>query len=335
MTITFSTASQHPRDRLSYWVDEVTKLFFRHTFCAASRGAFHGELQAAQLGPVKIGRYSIDAGEARRSALDQARDDIDDIFVVMRLSGEAVVDQVGRQALHGPGSLVLLDTRLPGGTRYKDRTQSVIATVPRVAFEARLGNLSSLIARPIAGANPVAGLAAGFMSLLAARAGDVDPASGARLADQALDLIALACSTELAVSRVVLSSPRACALLKLKSVIEARLCDPDLKPAAAANEAGVSVRYANDLLSQEGTSTERYILQRRLERCRCALEDSRQAGRTISEIAFAWGFSDLSHFTRRFRAAYGKKPSEWRREAETCGAPSLDGPPRLSDRPGR
>ena len=88
----------------------------------------------------------------------------------------------------------------------------------------------------------------------------------------------------------------------------------DLRPAAVSAETGISVRYANALLSAEGTSLERCILDRRLERCRRALEDRRQAHRTIGEIAFAWGFSDLSHFGRRFKAEFGVSPGEYRRQ---------------------
>jgi AraC family transcriptional activator of tynA and feaB len=32
----------------------------------------------------------------------------------------------------------------------------------------------------------------------------------------------------------------------------------------------------------------------------------------ISEIAYAWGFNDLSHFNRAFRARFGMTPREWR-----------------------
>ncbi|MCZ7593504.1 MAG: helix-turn-helix domain-containing protein [Hyphomicrobium sp.] len=79
------------------------------------------------------------------------------------------------------------------------------------------------------------------------------------------------------------------------------------------------MRYANDLLSGENSSVERYILHRRLERCRRALEDPLQAHRMIGEIAFGWGFSDLSHFTRRFRSAFGMTPSDCRRRALAPG----------------
>lgn len=100
----------------------------------------------------------------------------------------------------------------------------------------------------------------------------------------------------------------------LKAAIESRLHDPNLKPVTAAAAAGISVRYANALMTQERTGLEGYIIARRLERCRRALDDPAQARRTIGDIAFSWGFSDLSHFGRRFKAEYGCAPGEYRKQ---------------------
>ena len=147
--------------------------------------------------------------------------------------------------------------------------------------------------------------------MLAARSATLEGPVKARLAEQALDLITLALRE--GDGTPTLSSPRATALLRLKTVIETRLSDPNLKPAEAAAAAGISVRYANELLAQENSSVERYILHRRLERCRSALEDTLQAHRMIGEIAFGWGFSDHAHFTRRFRATFGMTPGDCRR----------------------
>jgi AraC-like DNA-binding protein len=36
------------------------------------------------------------------------------------------------------------------------------------------------------------------------------------------------------------------------------------------------------------------------------------AATNIGTIAFDWGFSDLSHFARRFRQRFGCTPREWR-----------------------
>jgi AraC-like DNA-binding protein len=151
--------------------------------------------------------------------------------------------------------------------------------------------------------------------MLASRLDAFEGAACSKLSEQALDLVALAVSEQLGQGDATLSSARSTALFRLKSAIEARLREPNLRPASAAAEAGISVRYANALLWQEGSSIERYIQHRRLERCRQALEDPAQAHRMIGEIAFGWGFSDLSHFGRRFRAAYGLAPGDYRRRA--------------------
>ena len=50
----------------------------------------------------------------------------------------------------------------------------------------------------------------------------------------------------------------------------------------------------------------------RLRRAYDLLVDTRQP---ISEVALDTGFADGSHFSRRFRDAFGKSPSEVRREA--------------------
>jgi AraC family transcriptional regulator, positive regulator of tynA and feaB len=109
-----------------------------------------------------------------------------------------------------------------------------------------------------------------------------------------------------------LSAAGAAALLNLKAAIESRLFDPALTPSRAAAAAGISIRQANALLAREGTSLERHILERRLQRCRAALEDPAQARRTIAEIAFAWGFASASHFSHRFRERFAATPTEHR-----------------------
>jgi AraC-like DNA-binding protein len=231
------------------------------------------------------------------------------------LSGTSLIVQDDRNVVHGAGTMALQDCRRPSKISFQP-TDSVVVVIPREPLVARLGDLGPLTAHPISTDGAIAGLTAAFLFMLAERAEALDEAAGLKLSEQALDLVALAFSHEICPNGVTLSAPRAAALTRVKAAIEARLPDPDLKPAAVAAAVGISVRYANDLLSQEGTSVERYILNRRLERCRQALEDGAQAQRLIGEIAFSWGFSDLSHFSRRFRAAYGMTPGDYRRHAK-------------------
>jgi AraC family transcriptional regulator, positive regulator of tynA and feaB len=54
-------------------------------------------------------------------------------------------------------------------------------------------------------------------------------------------------------------------------------------------------------LAPQGTSIRRLLIKRRLAKCREAFEDPRQRDRSIGDIAYAFGFRDLSHFNHAFK----------------------------------
>ncbi len=217
-----------------------------------------------------------------------------------------------------PNELYLLDSGRPFSIDIGPSLRLLFVKIPRWELQGRLGDVRALTARPIPNSKPVAALASGFLAMLPSRVGAIDAAAGPKVAQHVLDLVALAFGREPQDSKVPLSSSRMTTLLRLKAIIESRLCESGLRPAHVAEAAGISVRYANALLGHEGMSLERFIMQRRLEHCRRALEDAAQASRTVSDIAYSLGFSDMSHFTRRFKALFGCSPSEWRQRALTA-----------------
>jgi len=56
-----------------------------------------------------------------------------------------------------------------------------------------------------------------------------------------------------------------------------------------------------------GTSPHRYLIMRRLEKCK----EMMRAGGRLAETAFACGFADQAHFTRHFKNAFGMPPGRW------------------------
>ena len=64
-----------------------------------------------------------------------------------------------------------------------------------------------------------------------------------------------------------------------------------------------------------------WVRDERLKACGLALRDRSHDGLNISEIAYRWGFNDLSHFNKSFRARFDRTPTEWRNEAETAAPP--------------
>ncbi|MNH21738.1 Transcriptional activator NphR [compost metagenome] len=79
-----------------------------------------------------------------------------------------------------------------------------------------------------------------------------------------------------------------------------------------AYQFGVTRRYVNSLLQQEGTSFGRYVLLSRLQRCAHDLRQPELRTRQVSEIAYRWGFNDMTHFSRVFKAQFGVPPRLYR-----------------------
>jgi AraC-like DNA-binding protein len=122
----------------------------------------------------------------------------------------------------------------------------------------------------------------------------------------------MAISERLGGAALPASTHRSALLYRLKAHVLAHLPNPDLGLNETAAALGISPRYVNSLLADEATSFQRFVLAERLERCKRDLAAPAHAHRHIGEIAFAWGFNDLSHFGRVFREHYGLSPRDWR-----------------------
>ena len=59
-----------------------------------------------------------------------------------------------------------------------------------------------------------------------------------------------------------------------------------------------------------GTKPDAFVLERRLARARELLTST---DLSLSEVAFAVGFADQSHFTRHFRQTVGVSPGQFRK----------------------
>ena len=94
----------------------------------------------------------------------------------------------------------------------------------------------------------------------------------------------------------------------IQESIEQQLDDETLSPEGIAAAHHISVRYINKLFEREGTSLARWIRMRRLERCRMDLEDPGKSEHSISDIAYAHGFGNISSFNRAFRSRFGLSP---------------------------
>jgi multidrug efflux pump subunit AcrA (membrane-fusion protein) len=97
---------------------------------------------------------------------------------------------------------------------------------------------------------------------------------------------------------------------RICGIIIDRSADPAFGPAEVAVEAGISLRYLQKLFTARNSSCTHSINLARLNHAarllhRRALLNTSQP---VSEIAYASGFSNYTHFARQFRRRFGHPP---------------------------
>src|ERR1700722_13326450 len=75
-----------------------------------------------------------------------------------------------------------------------------------------------------------------------------------------------------------------------------------------AKRGAVSLRTLNRLFAKIGTTPMRWVWQRRLQASHSALSEG--CATSVTDAAFQFGFSEVSHFSRSFKAEYGVSPEQ-------------------------
>ena len=310
MELAFSTAAVHPRDRFAFWHAVTSERIADHDSWSPERENFAAELSIGRVGPLGIVTSRNSPVRATCSTRQAARSDPNEILLFCALAGRILLEQSDRRVAVDAGSLLCLDPRIAHTMDCPDQSSMVILQVPRMELEARLGLNLDVAARCITPSRPQDHLTLLFAENLPKLSGTLDRTSEETIGTHALEQIALSLGANAQSAR---TASKAQLVWRIHRAIEARLPSTGLSPQGIAEQVGISVRHANKLLAEEGHSLMRLVQSKRLARCRQALEDPGQAHRPVSEIAFGWGFSDLTHFSRSFRKAYGILPSDIRR----------------------
>jgi AraC family transcriptional regulator, positive regulator of tynA and feaB len=306
-----ATSEVHPRDRFDYWYEVTRQTFGPYQSDVPQPASFNGEFRTLRLNGLTVSTVHSSYMRAWRGPQQSARNP-DMANLIIQLWGTTKFQQDGREAVVNIGDFALIDLKRPCAFRHADNGKYIAITLDRRDLEARLGPLSRWTARRVDGNAGTGALASTFVRALPDQMNSLSDQSQFVIASQLIDLVALAFK-ELEGTGFVHSSARLASLLRLKSVVEGKLPDSSATCEEIAAAAGISVRYANQLLDAEGTSLQKLLYAKRLERCSAALADPAQSYRQISDIAFSWGFADVSHFGRLFKAMTGMSPREYRK----------------------
>ncbi|HYE36450.1 helix-turn-helix domain-containing protein [Methylocaldum sp.] len=309
--VRLSTADVPQRERHGWLREVIGREYVKVEISPPADGCLFNEMTIYPWEDLRLSAIRSNAITIERLPGEPYRASQDAYFAVVLLSGQYSVEQQGREVFLKPGDMTLYDATRPHRIHCPRSFSKLIVSIPRAMLRDRIAGIEHCTALRIPGNEGIGAVASNFIRSSAGQAGRLNPHEFLALAEHSLDLLTLA-MTSVRPADFNLSRSRSLSLYRVKAFIERHLSEPCLNAAMVANGVGLSSRYINDLFKDEGTSLMRHVWRRRLENCGKDLLDSAHNGHSLTEIAFRWGFNDLSHFSRAFKQRFGCSPREYR-----------------------
>ena len=319
----FSTNDVAERERADYWNGVTARYFGPLETRATGHSAFSATLATRPVAFLRT-YYIVGSGHKARRSKSNAGDLPDCIKLLLQVRGRCRVDQEGRTAELRPGAWCVYDSWRPYSLANSGDVEQIVVQIPREQiFDRSLARLTEpFLADPAR--SSMASVTASFIRSYADPS--VVPDDGDEfLAETTIGLVRRVLHANLSLRRSA-QAPSSLLRARIKQYILAHLNNPDLSIDRIAGAMGCSKRYLHQVFAAEGVTIERHIWRLRVEHCCQALAEQGQLEKSISEIAFEWGFNSSAHFSRLFKSEVGVAPTAYRRGLAEGFAVKAGGP---------
>lgn len=307
-----TTESVPPSHRLRYWRDLVCDTFVELACESASPQNFSGSIQSREFDGTKYSKVKSSWHRVIRDKRRISNSIFTHFLLSLQLRGRGRLVQDGRVANLEPGDFALYDVTRPYELQFEDHFEQLVLQLPRSQIVSRLFDADGLVAVGVSGQSGLGRLASTLIVQTASQLDCLDAASLNQAQSSALDLVAHALGDGRNVPVERQSESRELTIRRILRYIEDNLSDPGLSCERVAVENGISERYLRKLFQAKGHGVSEWLWLRRLERAREDIVDPLFRHRSITSIAYDWGFKDTGHFSRAFRARFGTTPSRLR-----------------------
>jgi AraC-like DNA-binding protein len=240
------------------------------------------------------------------------------VFVLVQTTGSRMIVQNGREAVLRPGDLAIYDSTAPYTLLSDTGVGGAFFRIPHAALAMPHNMIRRACAVSLSPGHSVTSLTSEYIHRLATD-NELSSAPNAELiAQPSLELVRALIATHLETDELAAGPLAATVQLRILEYARRHLHDPDLCAEQIAAAHYISVRYLYKVLAESGISLADWIRIHRLQSCRQEL--ARTSTRTtIEAVARRHGFSNISSFSRAFRAEYGMSPREWRDRRSSRG----------------
>jgi AraC family transcriptional activator of tynA and feaB len=300
------------------WQVQVRSLCGRYSSKGVNPMTFAGSIRPVRVWGCAAVLARCNIQRVERTSRDARLDGKEHYYAMLYLAGRWTVIQNDRVEQLEAGDIGLIDSTRPVTYIVESRPGRWLSVhLPRRSVIAHLGfePEGGLCRRGQTPANRL------FFQLIQAAVTECDPTCAAAEPYMQLAIYDLL-GALFATPRLPSISSRTDKLFKqICNIVRDRFADPDLSPSQVATEAGISLRYLQQLFSVRNSSYTHFIHSVRLDYAASLLHRRAlsNTGQPISQIAYVSGFSDYTHFARQFRRRFGHSPGAHGRDLTLRG----------------
>jgi len=299
-----STAGLGPKKQLQRWSDALTNLCGQFEVDPLEASTLEGKINYTTVSKLKLCQIEASQHRISHTIVRSHSSEHPYVKILFQTYGISYFEQNGVQIQIKPGDCLAYDVSCPHTIVSPALTRHEVVIVPKDLLRERGFNFSKMSACKLSARDGTGRIAHDLVHAAFDEAAKLSANSAVGVADSLIDLLLLPLrEADTTFDRV---GPEAM-YVRAQAYIREHLRDPDLSIDRISAALGCTKRYLHMLFSERGMTVSDYIWRARLQHCRQELET--HGGKTITDVAFSWGFSSSSHFSRVFRKCYGVVPS--------------------------
>lgn len=264
-----------------------------------------GSIRIDDLATLSLSRVAATAQVVTRTPARIARASEDFCLVSIQTAGTGRLTQDGRVAVLRPGDFALYDSTRPYQLRFDGDFAQFVLMLPGPTLRSQVADTEQLTARPVPGLRGAGHLLISMIGSLARDVDTLEPESAEAVARSVENILVAGLRTLPGSGGARTPVPAEAHRDSVRAYIRAQVRDPGLSVAGIAQALHLSVSSVHRSFTGEPCTVMEEVWAVRLDAVKAQLCDPTQDGRTVSQLAFAWGFNDAAHFSRAFRARFG------------------------------
>jgi AraC-like DNA-binding protein len=316
----FTTACVPADQRLAFWRDIVCQTIAGVEAKPLNhKRSYAGRIRSRPISLADRRGFDLLQVAADSQRVNRTRELIDlqaeEAWLVMIQDyGTCGLRQSGQCATLEVGDIGFLDTSRPYQVLFAQNFRQIILKVPKSLFDHMVALRRDVAGTALPGSDPLTAIARHNLLLLERFAQTIDPLLLPAAAERAIDHLGLAMRARFGSSPVRRDGDTTVQhFARAAGYIASHLRDPLLSVGRVAKAVGLSAGHLHEIFRRAtGATVGDYIRDQRLARCRRDLADRSLAHESITSIAYRWGFSEASSFSRAFRAAFEMSPRDYR-----------------------